>query len=162
MGKRMENRHIRTGFRALSDRRGFTLIEVMVTAVIVAILAALAYPSYSHTVRKARRAEGQAALMQLMQQQERYYMTHTRYVAFFADSADAESRKFKWFSGDSADASAYEISGVACAGESLQECIVLTARAGTARVNAHYADSRCGVLSLSSSGIKLPADKECW
>jgi type IV pilus assembly protein PilE len=134
----------------------------MVVAVIVAILAALAYPTYQHAIRKAKRAEARAALMQLMQQQERYYMLHTRYVAFSADSADADARKFKWYSGESAAASAYEISGGACAGESLQDCVVLTATAGSARVDSRYDDPHCGVLSLSSTGMKSPVDKDCW
>lgn len=162
MGKQMETKHNCTGFRTLFDCRGFTLVEVMTVAVIIVILAALAYPSYRHAVRMAKRAEGRAALLQLMQQQERYYMLHTRYVAFAADSADVEAKRFKWFSGESAAASAYEISGAPCAAESLQDCILLTATAGSARVDSRHDDPHCGVMSLSSTGMKLPAGKNCW
>jgi len=37
-----------------SSRRGFTLIEVMVTVAIVAILASIALPAYGEYVRRAR------------------------------------------------------------------------------------------------------------
>lgn len=143
-------------------RNGFTLAEVMVVAVIVAILASLALPSYRDAVRKARRSEGRVALLQLMQQQERYYTLHTRYLAFSADAADADAKKFKWHSGESAAASAYEISGQACAGETLQDCIVLVAIPGSARVDSGFDDPQCGALSLASTGAKLPAAKDCW
>lgn len=52
---------------AIRSQPGFTLIEIMVVAVIVAILATIAYPSYQSSIRKAKRSEGHAALMQLMQ-----------------------------------------------------------------------------------------------
>ena len=149
-------------YRIRLCQNGFTLIEVMVVAMIVAILASLAYPSYREVVRKARRSEGRAALLQLMQQQERYYMSHTRYLAFSADATDAEAKKFKWHSGESAAASAYEISGVACAGETLQDCIQLIAAPGTGKVNSAFDDPQCGALMLSSAGAKLPATKGCW
>lgn len=138
------------------------MIEVMVVAVIVAILASLALPSYRDAIRKSRRSEGRAALVQLMQQQERYYILHTRYQAFSADATDADAKKFKWHSGDSAAASAYEISGAACAGETLQDCILLVATPGSAKVDSGFDDPQCGVLALSSTGARSPATKDCW
>src|SRR4051812_18901770 len=81
---------------------GFTLIEVMITVAIVSILASIAYPSYQESVRKAKRTEGRAALMQLLQQEERYYSQHNSYIAFSSSSSDADAKKFKWFSGESA------------------------------------------------------------
>lgn len=64
-----------------SDRRarGFTLVEMMVIALIVAILAALAYPSYNAQVRKARRTDAMEALLYLQQLQERYRVSHAGY-----------------------------------------------------------------------------------
>lgn len=51
--------------------QGFTLIEVMITVVIVAILAAIAYPSYQEYVRRGHRAEARSALLQGAQWLER-------------------------------------------------------------------------------------------
>jgi type IV pilus assembly protein PilE len=143
-------------------RRGFTLIEAMLVLLVFAILAALAYPSYRHAILKSRRAEGKAALMKLMQQQERYYALHASYLAFSADADGADEKRFRWFSGDSPAASFYEIDGRACDGEDLRDCVVLSARPGTARVNASYRDPACGRLSLNSRGERGADAPQCW
>lgn len=144
--------------------QGFTLIEVMVVVVIVGILAAIAYPSYQDSVRKAKRAEGRAALMQLMQQEERYYSQNTTYIAFSSASTEPNEIKFRWFSADNAAASSYEISAAACQGDVIQNCVLLTATPGTAKVNQAYTDSACGNLMLTSTGVKTVSGDavNCW
>ena len=52
---------------------GFTLMEVMITVVIVAILAGIAYPSYTRFVTETRRSEATIALTQLAAQQEKFF-----------------------------------------------------------------------------------------
>ena len=147
-------------------RSGFSLIELMTTLAIIAILAAVAYPSYQDSVRKARRAEGRAALMQLMQQQERYYSQNNSYIAFSSSSTDAGGKSFKWYSGDSPEHSAYEISGAACQNENIRDCVQLTASPGTSKVNASFKDAVCGKLMLTSTGEKTSsgagAPGVCW
>jgi type IV pilus assembly protein PilE len=143
---------------------GFTLAECMIAVAIVGILVSIAYPAYQDTVRKAKRAEARAALMQSMQQEERFYTQNTRYVAFSADSTDADERKFKWYSADSPAASAYEIAAVPCDDETIRNCIMLTATPGTGRVNAAYKDPSCGTLTLTSTGARSAAGEiaSCW
>jgi len=52
---------------------GFTLIEVMIAAVVVAILASIALPAYRDQLEKTRRADGKALLTNMSQQLERCY-----------------------------------------------------------------------------------------
>jgi type IV pilus assembly protein PilE len=126
----------------------------------MALLATAAYPAYTESVRKAKRTEGRAALMQLMQQQERIYSQQNTYVAFSSVSANKDA--FKWYSGDTPVASAYEISAAACPEESIGNCVQLTATPGTEKVDPNFQDTKCGPLSLTSTGKKLPATAGCW
>jgi len=142
--------------------KGFTLIEVLVVLLIMAILAAVAFPSYQESVRKTKRAEGRAALMKTMQQQERYYSLYTTYLSFSSTSTDANEKKFNWYSGEQAKASAYEISAQACHGEEIRNCVLLIAQPGTHKVNAAYRDPVCGKLMLSSTGEKSADADRCW
>ena len=143
---------------------GFTLIEILIVMAIAAILGAIAYPSYRSSIVKAKRAEAKTALLQLMQQQERYYSMHASYLAFSSNAAGADESRFKWYSGDAKETSAYEISGRACEGDSIRNCIILIAKPGTAKVNASYRDEECGELSLASTGIKKASGNgnHCW
>ena len=145
-----------------SGQAGWTLIELVVVMAIVAILAAIAYPSYQDSIRKAKRAEARAVLLQIMQQQERYYSQRNTYVAFSSASTEPDAQRFKWFSGNDAASSAYEISGQACSGATLQDCVRLSAKPGTAKVDSAYKDPVCGMLTLSSTGEQGADGNGCW
>lgn len=58
---------------------GFTLIEMMIVAAVIAILAAIAYPSYTAQMLKAQRTEGKAALMRAAQLLERSFTQNGAY-----------------------------------------------------------------------------------
>lgn len=141
---------------------GFSLIQVIVVLAVVAILAGIAQPTYTEAVRKAKRTEGRAALYQLMLQEERFYSQRNSYIAFSSGSSGEDEQQFKWFSGNAAESSAYEISGEACAGETIQNCVRLVARPGTANVDATFTDPYCGELSITSTGEKGANAPECW
>lgn len=66
-------------------RRGFTLVEMLITLAVLAILAALAWPTYQSAAQKGRRADAMAALAQLMQLQERWRSEHASYQATLAN-----------------------------------------------------------------------------
>ncbi len=59
---------------------GFSLMEVMITLVIIGLLAAIAYPAYTDTVTKSRRAAAQTALLDLQNRMERYFVDHGTYA----------------------------------------------------------------------------------
>ncbi|WEN16699.1 type IV pilin protein [Rhodanobacter sp. AS-Z3] len=58
---------------------GFTLMELMITVVIIAILAAIAWPIYTKYITKTRRVAAEGCLSEYANYMERYYTTHLRY-----------------------------------------------------------------------------------
>ena len=60
--------------------RGFTLLELMVTVVLVSILATVAVASYTKWSMRARSEEAVMFLTDLKQQQETYFTTYRQYV----------------------------------------------------------------------------------
>ena len=142
-----------------AHRSGFTLIELMIAVAVAAILAGIAYPSYIEHVRKAKRTEGKVALLQ---QQERFYSQRGSYIAFSSSSVDEDEKRFKWYSGETEKSSAYEIVGDACQGETIKNCVLLTAKPGTSKVDTNFKDSACGNLTITSTGIKGADGDNCW
>lgn len=59
---------------------GFTLIEVLIAAAIVAILAAIALPSYQKQVLKTKRTAAKTALAEIAIQQEQFRGNRKRYA----------------------------------------------------------------------------------
>jgi type IV pilus assembly protein PilE len=67
------------------NQDGFTLIELMITVVVIGILAAIAYPNYAQYVIRTNRAEARSILLENAQILERNYTTANRYDAINAD-----------------------------------------------------------------------------
>jgi type IV pilus assembly protein PilE len=59
---------------------GFTLIELMITVVIVGILAAVALPSYRNYVVRSARIQAQNELLQLAGLQEKIFLNSNAYT----------------------------------------------------------------------------------
>src|SRR4051812_25565453 len=62
-------------------QKGFTLIEVMITVVIVAILAAIAVPNYRDYVTRGRVVEATSALSDTRVKMEQYFQDNRAYPA---------------------------------------------------------------------------------
>jgi len=58
---------------------GFTLLELLITVVLVGILAAIAIPSYSAYITRGQRTAAKAALEQAAQFLERNYTVYGNY-----------------------------------------------------------------------------------
>ncbi|MDP9607443.1 type IV pilin protein [Variovorax sp. NFACC27] len=61
--------------------RGFTLIELMVTAAIIAILAAIAYPAYRDYVLRGRIVDATTGLSTMRANMERYFQDNRTYLS---------------------------------------------------------------------------------
>lgn len=136
----------------MHENQGFTLIDMLIATAILVILAALAYPNYRDSIVRTRRVEGEAALIDTMQKEELFRARHHRYAAFSREEPAPSDAGIRPWSGQGAAASAYELDGAACAGESIADCIELRARPGTDRVDAGFRDPLCGALTLDSNG----------
>lgn len=71
--------------KTCSTQSGFTLLELMITVVIVGILAAIAYPTFSEHLYHTRRSDGQAALMNLATYMEHYFTENNVYTNSFTN-----------------------------------------------------------------------------
>ena len=144
--------------KQLNNKKGFTLIEVMIVVVIVAILAAVAIPSYQDSVRKTRRADAKEALMRIAALQERYFFTNNRYGEFKdlgltgTSGCDAKIDSQEGF---------YEIQLTSCGATSFE--IRATA------VGAQLGDTQCRTFTLNHVGQKIAEDSGgalntdiCW
>ncbi len=63
------------------NKKGFTLVELMITITIIGILAAIGIPQYSGAVAKARCAEVTVVFGQIASAQEMYRAESRQYLA---------------------------------------------------------------------------------
>jgi type IV pilus assembly protein PilE len=140
--------------RPSARRRGFTLIELMVTVVVISVLALIALPSYQQYVRQARRVEAQAELINLQQGLEKWRVNHRDYSG--CSSADAPSGcsdpGVEYYDFSIEDTDYYDFS-VTSANETSYS--IQAAAKGT-----QTADSNCTTLTLDQDSTKDPA--VCW
>ena len=59
---------------------GFTLVELMITVVVIALLAMVAVPAYNDSIRKGRRADAKSMLSTIAARQEQYFMDNKTYA----------------------------------------------------------------------------------
>src|SRR5690606_18153839 len=59
--------------------RGFTLIELIIVAAIIAILFGIAFPAYTESVRKASRSDAKAELTDVSQRLQRCFTAYSAY-----------------------------------------------------------------------------------
>lgn len=124
--------------------RGFTLIELMVVAAIIAILAAIAYPSYQQYVVRGKRSAAQAQMMDIANREQQYLLANRAY----------------------ADTTALAASGFALPGEvssnysySVSVNNSATPPTFTITFTAIGSQASDGNLTLDSVGTKEPAGK---
>jgi prepilin-type N-terminal cleavage/methylation domain-containing protein len=63
-----------------NDNRGFTLLEIMITVLIVGVLATLAIPRFMNSSIRAKQTEAQGILKQIYTLENGYFQEHTAYT----------------------------------------------------------------------------------
>jgi type IV pilus assembly protein PilE len=134
---------------------GFTLIELMITVLVVALLAAVGFPSYQDHVRKAKRAEGKSALMRAAQLEERWYTTNQTYTTDLGPLFGLQSGAAVRSGEDDPARGNYNLTIAAAAVGGLQQGYTLIATPNTDRTSGGgFDDPDCNVLTLSSTGVR--------
>ena len=128
-----------------SSQQGFTLIELMVTLVIVAILASIALPSYRQHVIRSNRAAAKAAMMDIANRQQQYLLAHRSY----ADKSDFEATGYA-LPGEVSSNYSWEMGPIEGMDSRPSFEITFTA------IGSQASD---GAITLDSQGRKAPAEK---
>ena len=141
------------------QRRGFSLIELMVAVGIAAVLAAAAIPSWRAHVRRVHRTEAIRALLALAAAQERHHLRHGRYASALGGTDDAAAERLPVAT--TADGGRYRLAIEA--GDELTFTARATASGGQAE------DTQCAVLSIDETGERRAedaagrrSDSRCW
>lgn len=124
-------------------KKGFTLMELMITLVIVGILASIAFPGYRDYIMRARRSDGKAALMDLASQMERFYSERNTYVGATIGAGGANDVRSTNLSSD----------GWYTLSITTQTASTFTIQAAPRNAQA-TTDTTCQTLTITNLGVK--------
>jgi type IV pilus assembly protein PilE len=128
-------------------RRGFTIIEVVMTMLIVGVLAAVALPSFESAMRKSRRADAISALAIAQQAQERWRSNRANYTTDLT-SAPTGTPGGLGLASTSSASGYYGLSASIEGGGATIYVLAATATAG----GAQESDTQCKVMAVRASG----------
>jgi len=126
-------------------QKGFTLIELMIVAAIIAILAAVAYPSYTSHLVKGNRAAAKAQMLDIANREQQFFLANRAY----ADKTTLESSGYSLPAEVSAK---YGYTITVGSGTVPTYLITFTPVSGSSQATD-------GALTLNSDGVKSPSSK---
>lgn len=134
---------------------GFTLIELMITLVVLSILVAIAYPSYRGRVIESRRSDAYALLEKAAADEERFYTMYNLYTTkVVAPSCSTGQTCGLGYGTDQSPEGYYTLAAASATGtgKTISNSFVLTATPTTK--GAQNDDSKCTTITLDSTGKK--------
>ena len=117
----------------MKAERGVTLIELMITLVVLSIIVAVAFPAYTAYAQRARRTDGTAALNKATMAMESWRANNATYTG--GSVAGESEQRF------------YDV-GVTITNGGLGYALTATGKGAQAK------DSKCVTLTLNSQGTK--------
>lgn len=148
---------------------GFTLVELLIVVTIVGLLAAVALPSYRNHILRTNRTVAKTALVDLAARQESFYVDRKTYSSSLTElGLQAYVSRDSSSSASQSSQSVYRISIAALNNASCPASGTVTAAGYSLMatpVGSQVADSGCGTLCLTSTGIKLSSAgtaANCW
>ncbi|MFZ2651488.1 MAG: prepilin-type N-terminal cleavage/methylation domain-containing protein [Burkholderiaceae bacterium] len=141
--------------KAPQSRRGFTLIELMITIAIVAILSAVAIPAYSDYVRRGQLPEAFTNLSDYRVKMEQYFQDNRNYgAAACTDVAGAPT----W----AAWPSSKKYFNYTCALTNAGQGYTITATGSTARAVGHDYTMNQDNTQTTTKFKDAVVAKTCW
>lgn len=138
----------------MKSQRAFTLVELLVTIVIVGILAAIAIPAYTQHSIKAKRAAAESFIMSVANREEQYILDARQYTATLGAGGLGMTAP--------ADVSAYYSISITNVGTTPPTYTVTATPTGAQAAN----DTQCGSVSVDHTGAKQVTGTggvtSCW
>ena len=148
--------------------RGFTLIEILITVVIISVIAAVAVPNYTDYVTRSKFAEAQGQLSDLRVKLEQYYMDNRRYSTDVAGATCglgntitiANAKYFTYTcatsNANTVGAQSYTLTATGAAGEGLAGLAFTINQANTRGTTVASGSA------IANKGYATPSPNNCW
>ena len=131
--------------------KAYTLIELLITFVIIAILSGMSFHLYTQHIVKTRRADGELALVKLSSALENYYLEHNTYQGATLTNMQFDEKSSQGF---------YQMHF-----DLLQDGQLYAAKATPVNAQARQ-DQACGTLILYTDGRRSYEGNDpkavCW
>jgi prepilin-type N-terminal cleavage/methylation domain-containing protein len=105
------------------NRKGFTLVEVLIVVIIIGILAAIGIPQFAASIEKSKGGEARAGLGHIQTGEKVYYAEKEYYTTNTSDLDITLSQKYWAFSLSTPTSTSYTAtatrSGGTCSGQTL-------------------------------------------